>query len=151
MKGQLLDYSVQTNSGAIAGEDGNRYTFAGDDWRDTGVPQRGAQVDFEPNGRSATAIYAVLVPNTPARAAGGLPYPKSKVTAGLLALFLGGIGIHKFYLGYPGAGIVHIIMTISIIGWFVNAIIVLIEAIIYLTKSDEDFHWTYVENRKSFF
>ncbi len=76
---------------------------------------------------------------------------KSKVTAGLLALFLGGLGVHKFYLGYAGAGIVHIILTIIIIGIPVNWVVNLIEGIVYLTKSDEDFHQTYVVNKKSFF
>ena len=76
---------------------------------------------------------------------------KSKVAAGLLALFLGGLGIHKFYLGYAGAGIVHIILSITIIGLPVNWVICFIEAIIYFTKSDGDFHETYVVNRKSFF
>ncbi len=78
-------------------------------------------------------------------------YPKSKVAAGLLAFFLGGFGIHKFYLGYVGAGIVHIILTITIIGILVNWLILLIETIIYLTKSDQDFHQTYVVGRRSLF
>ena len=69
----------------------------------------------------------------------------------MLVFFLGGLGIHKFYLGYTGAGIVHIILTITIIGIPVNWLITLIEFIIYLTKSDEDFHQTYVVNKKSFF
>ncbi|MDE2780067.1 MAG: NINE protein [Chloroflexota bacterium] len=76
---------------------------------------------------------------------------KSKVAAGVLALLLGGLGVHKFYLGRVGAGIVHIILSIIIIGIPVNWVICLIEAIIYFTKSDGEFHQTYVVNRKSFF
>lgn len=76
---------------------------------------------------------------------------KSKVAAGVLALLLGGLGVHKFYLGRVGAGIVHIILSITIIGIPVNWVICLIEAIIYFTKSDMEFHQTYVVNRKSFF
>ena len=76
---------------------------------------------------------------------------KGKVPAGLLALFLGGLGIHKFYLGHVGAGIVHIILFITIIGIPVNCVVCLIEAIIHFTKSDEDFHQIYVVNRKCFF
>ena len=76
---------------------------------------------------------------------------KSKVAAGVLAILLGGLGVHKFYLGRVGAGIVHIILSISVIGIPVNWVICLIEAIIYLTKSDADFHQAYVVNRKSFF
>ena len=59
---------------------------------------------------------------------------KGKVPAGLLALFLGGLGIHKFYLGHVGAGIVHSILFITIIGIPVNCVVCLIEAIIYFTK-----------------
>ena len=76
---------------------------------------------------------------------------KSKVAAGVLALLLGGLGVHKFYLGRVGAGIVHIILSITIIGIPVNWVICLIEAIIYFTKSDGEFYQTYVVNRKSFF
>jgi len=76
---------------------------------------------------------------------------KSKVASGVLALLLGGLGVHKFYLGRVGAGIVHIILSITVIGVPVNWVICLIEAIIYFTKSDGEFHQTYVVNRKSFF
>lgn len=40
------------------------------------------------------------------------PEPKSKMTAALLAFFLGDIGIHNFYLGQKGRGIGHIVLTV---------------------------------------
>jgi TM2 domain-containing membrane protein YozV len=167
MKGQVLDYSSDTDSGLISGDDGSRYTFRGANWSDAVQPRRGLRVDFEAASGTAQAVYvdssegvgiSVGVPaqqpanmNQPPGDYVAATYPKSKVAAGLLAFFLGGFGIHKFYLGYVGAGIVHIILTITIIGILVNWLILLIETIIYLTKSDQDFHQTYVVGRRSFF
>ena len=76
---------------------------------------------------------------------------KSRVVAGVLGIFLGALGIHKFYLGYTGAGIVHIVLTVLVISAPISAIVGLIEGIIYLTKTEEDFHKTYVENRRTWF
>jgi len=60
MKGRILDYSIQTNTGAISGDDNNRYTFTGAEWRITGPPRRGLRVDFDPDGNVATAIYGEI-------------------------------------------------------------------------------------------
>lgn len=76
------------------------------------------------------------------------PGSKSKTTAGILAILLGGLGIHKFYLGYTGVGILHILL-IFLCG--ISALIALIEGIIYLTKSDEEFDALYVRGNKSLF
>lgn len=58
---------------------------------------------------------------------------KSKVTAGILAILLGGLGIHKFYLGKTLQGIIYLLLC-----WlYIPALIGLIEGIIYLTMSDE--------------
>lgn len=65
------------------------------------------------------------------KSAGG----KSKVTAGVLALLLGGFGIHKFYLGAWGWGIIYILFVLT----FIPAILALIEGIRYLTLSEDDF------------
>ncbi|MDQ0676071.1 TM2 domain-containing membrane protein YozV [Pseudarthrobacter siccitolerans] len=42
----------------------------------------------------------------------GYPQPKSKLAAGLLGIFLGGLGIHRFYLGYTTIGVIQIILTV---------------------------------------
>ncbi len=60
---------------------------------------------------------------------------RSKVAAGLLALFLGSFGIHKFYLGKPGLGILYLIFCWT----YIPSIISFVEAIIYLTSGDIDF------------
>jgi TM2 domain-containing membrane protein YozV len=80
---------------------------------------------------------------------------KNKMIAFLLALFLGVWGIHKFYLGYNNQGI--IMLVCGTIGWFllippfVMAIIALIEAIMYISKSDDEFKRVYVDNEKAWF
>jgi len=64
---------------------------------------------------------------------------KSRVTAGILAILLGGIGVHKFYLGKVGMGVLYLLLFIVFFWTFIPAIIGLIEGIIYLTQSDQDF------------
>ena len=84
--------------------------------------------------------------------AGSSSGEKSKIIACLLALFLGTIGVHKFYLGYNTQGI--IMLLCGTVGWIlflpplVMAIIALIEAIMYISKSDEEFQEIYVDNEK---
>lgn len=60
---------------------------------------------------------------------------KSRVAAALLAFFLGGIGIHKFYLGKVGWGFLYLIFCWT----FIPAVAAFVEFIIYLTMSDEAF------------
>jgi len=72
-----------------------------------------------------------------------------KILAGLLGIFLGGLGIHKFILGYTQEGIIQIIITVVTCGF--GQIIGLIEGIIYLTKTDEEFYQTYQVGRKPWF
>ncbi|WP_298484766.1 TM2 domain-containing protein [uncultured Maribacter sp.] len=72
-----------------------------------------------------------------------------KVLAGLLAIFIGSLGIHKFILGYPKEGIIQLVATFITFGF--AGIIPLIEGIIYLTKSDEEFYNTYQVGKKPWF
>jgi len=60
---------------------------------------------------------------------------KSKVAAALLALFLGGFGVHKFYLGKIFQGFLYLLFCWT----FIPAVIAFVEFIIYLCSSDEDF------------
>lgn len=57
MKGKILDFSVSENQGVISGDDGNRYTFAGKQWKPNRLPKTGARVDFEVEGQKALAVY----------------------------------------------------------------------------------------------
>jgi len=72
-----------------------------------------------------------------------------RVIAGVLAILLGSLGVHKFVLGYTKAGIIQLI--ISFVSCGILAIIPFIEGIIYLTKSDEEFKYTYQTNIKEWF
>ena len=72
-----------------------------------------------------------------------------KTVAGILGILLGGFGVHKFYLGYTSAGIIQILVTFITCG--MGSVIGLIEGIIYLTKSDEDFYQTYIVEQKGWF
>lgn len=71
-----------------------------------------------------------------------------KVVAGILAILLGSLGIHKFYLGYNKEGIIQLILGF-IFG--IGGIIGIIEGIIYLTRSDEEFYQTYQVGQKGWF
>jgi TM2 domain-containing membrane protein YozV len=71
-----------------------------------------------------------------------------KIPAGILGILLGGLGIHKFYLGYTKEGIIQIVLGLAC---GIGALIGLIEGIIYLTKSDEEFVNTYITNKKGWF
>jgi len=153
MKGQILEYSVQANTGIISGSDGNRYEFSGSEWKGSSVPVRGMSVDFETDGNHAKGVYLAL-------GSSGAVGSKDKTAAGLLAIFLGGLGIHKFYLGFTGPGLVFLLTnTVGfLISWmllwtphFILGVIAVIEGIIYLTKSDEEFQQLYVVQKKKWF
>jgi len=72
-----------------------------------------------------------------------------KMIAGILAIVIGSLGIHKFVLGYTKEGIIQIILTVVTCG--LAGIIGLVEGIIYLTKSDEEFYETYQKGHKGWF
>lgn len=58
MKGRILDFSIQTHTGIITGEDHKRYSFVGSEWKETQAPVRGYEVDFEINAEGqAKGIY----------------------------------------------------------------------------------------------
>jgi TM2 domain-containing membrane protein YozV len=77
----------------------------------------------------------------------------SRVACGVVALLLGAYGIHKFMLGQTGAGVIMLCVTVCtcFIGAIAMGPIALIEGIIYLTKTDEEFYQTYVVEKKAWF
>ncbi len=81
------------------------------------------------------------------------PQENKKVLAGVLAIVLGALGIHKFVLGYTKEGVIMLLVSVLSCGILagISAIIGLIEGIIYLTKTDEEFVEEYQVNQKTWF
>ena len=80
-----------------------------------------------------------------------------KILAGILAILLGAFGVHKFILGYNKEGIIMLVVTLILgivtcgVAASLMGIVSLIEGIIYLTKSDEEFYNTYQVGKKPWF
>jgi TM2 domain-containing membrane protein YozV len=76
-----------------------------------------------------------------------------KIAAGICGIVLGWAGVHKFILGYTTEGI--IMLVISLVSCFtlaiVPSVIGIVEGIIYLTKTDEEFVRTYLQSKKGWF
>ena len=111
------------------------------------VPPQGQQVP--PQGQQQYAQQ----PWVPKYAAG----EKNYLAAGLLAIFLGTLGIHKFYMGYTTEGVIMLLITLIGgllsfgIACIVVEIIALIEGIIYITKGQQGFDDTYILHKKGWF
>ena len=152
MKGQILHIDPRTGDGVITGEDDRRYRFREGDLLGAGqIARAGVWVDFQTRGDDAVEVYPD--PNSPVPVAYG---EKNKFVAGLLALFAGAFGVHKFYLGFNRAGL--IMLAGTLLGWvlfflptMIVGVIAFVEAIIYMTRTDDQFHDTYEVRRKEWF
>lgn len=71
---------------------------------------------------------------------------QKKLIAGILAILVGCFGVHKFYLGYITAGIIQLVLSL-VCG--IGGIIGLIEGIMYLIKSDDEFEANYINGDKN--
>ena len=95
------------------------------------------------------------VPQEPAAPAGKPAGADKKIAAGIIAILIGSLGIHKFILGYTKEGVIMLLVTILgsfiLVGPMIMWIIGLIEGVMYLTKSDEEFVATYIEGKKGWF
>ena len=76
-----------------------------------------------------------------------------KLVAGILAILVGSLGVHKFILGYTTEGVIMLLVTVLTCGiaGVVMSVVGIVEGIMYLTKSDEDFVRTYIQNKKGWF
>ena len=121
--------------------------------KDLGDKAKEAAGDFADEAKKTANEFAEGIKD-----AGG---DNKKILAGILAIILGGLGIHKFILGYNKEGF--ILLGVSIVSYilvcvgigllfvWIPSIIGLIEGIIYLTKSDEEFYNTYQVGKKPWF
>jgi TM2 domain-containing membrane protein YozV len=156
MKGTILDFTIQTNEGVISGEDGMRYTFKGAEWRHDKLPRRGQYVDFAISDGMATGVYPVArVGGVTGGVVSGGGEGKNKIAAGLLALFFGALGIHKFYLGYKKEGLIMLLVSlfgsVFIFPPLIMGLIAFIEFIIYISRSDAEFDEIYVGGQRPWF
>jgi TM2 domain-containing membrane protein YozV len=149
----------------------------------TGQTQAYGQGAYAPQGQYAQATYEVPTANPYGQPTGNTygnaqatqptqPNPgyyqqphaashpvgrKNHIVAGLLAIFFGSLGVHKFYLGYSTPGLIMLLVTLigSIFTFglaaLVMSIIGIIEGVIYLMKTDEEFYYTYELTTKQWF
>ena len=73
-----------------------------------------------------------------------------KLIAGILGILIGALGIHKFYLGYTKEGVIMLLVTLLTCGFggIIMGPLGLIEGIMYLVKSDDEFEATYITGKK---
>jgi len=150
MKGKILEYVEESRSGLISADDGNRYNFAVREWKGSSLPRAGLNVDFDIDGENATSIFAL----SGSSSSGESIHPK--YIAALLAFFFGGLGIHKFYLGYKKQGIIMLLtflfgFILLGIPTMIISIIAFVEFIIYIIKPEDEFDQTYIEGHKPWF
>lgn len=123
MLGTIESYDSKSQTGVINSKK-DHYAFHIDDWQEEELPENNDDVYFEEKDGE---IYTVsLVGAYMAH----LEPVKSRIIAGLLALVLGAIGAHRFYLGYYTIGIAQIIVTTLTLGYglmwgFVEGILLL--------------------------
>jgi TM2 domain-containing membrane protein YozV len=146
MRGQVLGVDRVSGEGQISGEDGLRYTFTPADWSDSKGPAVGVRIDFATEGTRALRIFRL--PELGAEPARRQPpaNDRNKYVAVLLAFFFGIFGIHRFYLGRNGTGVLMIVLSITIIGLVVTGIWALIDTIRYLLMSDAEFAHRYARH-----
>lgn len=80
---------------------------------------------------------------------------KSRIVAAVLAFLLGGLGVHKFYLGMPKPGIIYLLITVLgsfvVVGPLITFVLCIIDLVKYLQCSDEEFERVYVVGKKEWF
>lgn len=127
MRGKILGYDVKVNEGSISGDDGTRYVFKKEDWKETVVPSKEMLVDFEVDSNSNNAKNIYYIKDTVAE--------NNNMIMGLFALgitfFFGFIGtfVSRLILAKQPIEkvlvptIIHFIITllilIPILGWFI--------------------------------
>ncbi|GAB4270755.1 MAG: hypothetical protein Kow0065_20530 [Methylomicrobium sp.] len=110
MIGHIESFDLGRQTGVIKSGD-SFYEFHLDQWKSPDLPNAGDDINFELKADqviSVKLIGAYLTPNQPV---------KSRVIAIVLALFLGGLGAHRFYLGYYWIGLAQIAVTLLTVGF----------------------------------
>ena len=76
-----------------------------------------------------------------------IPGAEKKITAGILGILLGWVGAHRFYLGDMTGGIIRLLLSCIGVGYIIG----IIEGVIYLTKTDQQFVDEYIVGKKAWF
>ena len=63
---------------------------------------------------------------------------KQKTTTILLALFLGTLGIHRFYVGKTGTGVIMLLLTLTIVGVYISGIWAIIDLVMIILDKFKD-------------
>ena len=143
MRGQVLGVDTRTGDGIVTGDDGRRYSFKPLDWAARGEPAVGMEVDFETHESRALSIFPVPGASPPPVVA-SRPRPepdldRNRYIAALVAFLVGWLGIHRFYLGRVGSGIVMLLLSCTVIGLFLSVPWAFIDMVRYLVMSDREF------------
>ncbi|MGD1851841.1 MAG: TM2 domain-containing protein [Cyanophyceae cyanobacterium] len=82
-----------------------------------------------------------------------VPGAEKKISAGICGILIGALGIHKFILGYSTEGVIMLLASILTCGIAapIMGIIGLVEGILYITKEDQEFIDTYINNKRGWF
>jgi len=147
MRGQVLGVDARTGDGIVAGDDGRRYSFKPEDWAARGEPAIGLQVDFETHENRALTLFPVpgsapVATVAPAPSAAE-PNDRNKFVAAVLAFLFGPLGIHRFYLGRTGTGIVMLVLSCTIVGLLATVPWGFVDMIRYLVMSEREFATRY--------
>lgn len=119
MRGKVIHYDWSTNTGIISGDNGNRYYFVKESWKDNQEPVRGMVVDF------------VVYDTDKAEEIITLRYISSDESADwlvtlLLCIFLGAFGVHRFYTKQIGIGILQLLTAGGCGIWVIIDVILIV-------------------------
>lgn len=123
MKGKVI--KVSQSSATIGWPDGSFKTVS---YRELGFcPEIGEELELYTNGHEVTYVQSNARTNTNGKKA------VNQIVYALVAIFLGGFGVHKFYAGKIGLGILYFLFTWSFVPWLLG----IIEGIVAFTKKTD--------------